>query len=427
MVDTRPSILFINRVYPPERGATGRMLRDLAKYFSRNGWQVQILTTGPRALRELDGAVKVTRVKGPEKPRMGFGYIGVWLKLLFALRRLPKADVVVSMTDPPLACGIGVVAASRMKARHVHWCQDVYPDILPALGLRLPSFAMRFFKALSMRWMKRADKVIAIGRCMGKYLSENGVPAKRISVIPNWPDMELTDGGNALTDGNRHNVPSTVESAKPYSEQIKTDQKFRILYAGNIGLAHPMQTILEATKSLNQTNPEIEFVFVGEGPRFNRISSYRAEHGLENIRLLPYQPNSRLREVMESGDVHIISMAHQATGLMVPSKLYSALSVHRPVLFVGPARTEIYKVLRDFQAGDAVEQGDVAALIDTILKYRNDGEAWFAAHEGAKKASEVFTPTDSMQAWIRLIQKLIGQENGIDDTNKGRRDYAEAA
>lgn len=431
MVDTRPSILFINRVYPPEKGATGRMLRDLARSFARRGWQVHVLATGPKAIRELDGAVKITRIKAPEKPGMVVGYPLVWLKLLVALLRMPKADIVVSMTDPPLAVGLGTFAAKRMKAKHIHWCQDLYPDVLPALGVHFPDFIMNVLGKLSVRWMKRADKVIVIGRCMGRRLLSKGIGNKKVSVIPNWPDFELTEEAVSarLNDSPKPSFDH-VDSAKPYEEQLKAGQKFRVLYAGNIGLAHPMNTIMDAAKVLNETNPEVEFVFVGQGQRFDKIAQYRAEFGLENIRLLPYQPNSRLREVMESGDIHLISMRSDAVGCIVPSKIYAAIAVGRPTVFVGPPRTELCKILRDFKAGLQVREGDTQALVESILYYRNSGDEWFAGHEGAKAAAEVFVPSDSMEVWHARAARLIGRdESDMSDTpgHQEEADYARAA
>lgn len=426
MTHTRPSILFINRVYPQGRGATGRMMRDLAHGFAREGWQVHVLTTGPQAMRELDGPVKVTRVKGADKPGFLLGYPLVWLKLLWAQRKIPKVDLVISMTDPPLAVGLGALTARRMKAKHIHWCQDLYPDVLPALGIDMPNVFQKALDKLAMHWMGGADKVVAIGRCMGRALVAKGLPSKKITVIPNWPDFELTE--EAVSQG-VHGRPLTrierVESAKPYADQIKMGQKFRVLYAGNIGLGHPLNAIMEAAKTLHTSNPEIEFVFVGEGARFSKIADYRAEYGLENIRLLPYQPNSKLREVMESGDIHLISMRKDAAGCMVPSKIYSAMAVGRPTIFVGPAKTEVCKILRDFGAGIQVNDGDGQALVQAILQFRNDGDAWFAAHDGAKKAGEVFIPRDSIDAWINRALKVIGRESEIKQ--RPENDYAAAA
>ena len=199
----RPSVLFINRTYPPVRGASGRVLRDLARSFAREGWQVYVLTTGPKAIKERDGAIKVMRVKADGKPKRDIGYALIWLRLLFAAFKLPKTDLVVTMTDPPMTSVIGRAIAFRRKSKHIHWCQDLYPDVLGALGVELPGFVSRFLNKLSRRTMQSADKNIVIGRCMAKHLSHSGLSPQKITVIPNWPDHELIHANDHLHQHNQ--------------------------------------------------------------------------------------------------------------------------------------------------------------------------------------------------------------------------------
>ncbi len=408
----RPSIILMNRVYPPVRGATGRVLRDLARGLSRDGWQVYVLTTGPKSVRERDGSVKVMRIKGPEKPKYALGYLWIWLRLLIAGLRMPKTDIVVSMTDPPMLSVAGRLIAFFHKSKHIHWCQDLYPDVLGAIGVNVPGFIETRLRKLTRRTMQRADKNIVIGRCMAKHLSHTGLDPRKITVIPNWPDQELLNGEANETEYTEalNNIPE-IEGSKTYDDLLKQGPRFRVLYAGSIGRAHPVDTILRAAESLNDTNPEIEFIFVGDGDGFDQIAGARAQRGLQNIRLLPYQPNSRLKEVMESGDVHLISMRDEAAGCLVPSKLYSALAVARPCIFIGPDACEAAKVIQDFKAGQIVHQGHVRELIDAILRYRNDGDLWFEAHGGALEAGKVFVPQDSMDAWISRARDMAGAHN----------------
>lgn len=407
----RPSVLFINRVYPPSAGATGRVLRDLARAFAKEGWQVTVLTTGPKALKERDGSIRVVRVKARQNPRGILAYGWIWLKLLIAGLRLPGGHLLVTMTDPPLLVLAGQIIRKFKKGRHIHWCHDLYPDILPALGVKLPGFVMEGFKKLSRRAMTKADKLIVIGRCMARHLTYNGIDPKHITVIPNWPDFELSgtpSGRNSYIGQAAANLD--VEGVKPFEEQIKAGPKFRVLYAGNLGRAHPVETILKAAEILDKENPEIEFVFVGDGKGFEEIARERSRRSLENIRFLPYQPPEKLREVMESGDVHLISVREDTAGMMVPSKLYAALAVGRPCIFLGPAASETAKVITDFKAGCVIPQGQAAELAAQIRRYRYDGDDWFSAHTGAASAGQVFVPREAINAWIERAWGVVEAE-----------------
>ncbi len=413
----RPSILFMNRVYPPVSGATGRVLRDLARAFAREGWQVTVITTGPRAGQERDGGIRVIRVKGTKRPHGILSYAVIWLRMFLAALRLPATQLVVTMTDPPLLILAGRALRRIKKNRHMHWCHDLYPDIFPSLNVRLPEFIMSTMKKMSRRSMRECDRTIVIGRCMAKYLTYGGVDPRHLTVIPNWPDYELVKpaGASGFNNAAGSAPPANgnfyVNGAKPLSQQLRdSSPKFRVLYAGNIGRAHPMGTILGAAEILDQQHPEVEFVFVGDGPRFDDIARERARRGLHNIRLMPYQPRSRLRQVMESGDVHLISMREDAAGMLVPSKLYAALAVGRPCIFLGPAQSETAKVINDFNAGAVLAQGDAKALVEKILQYRLNGEDWFSAHKGSVAAGQVFMPSGSINAWIERAWSLMEPE-----------------
>lgn len=401
----RPTVLFLNRVYPPSRGASGRVLRDLARSMAREGWQVTVITTGPKTTTERDGAVRVMRVKSSCKPRGGLGYILIWMKLLFAALKLPKTHLLVTMTDPPFLVVAGRWISKIKGNKHIHWCQDLYPDLFSALGVRVPGFIDSVLKSASRKAMKTADKVIVIGRCMARHLSFDGFDPKQITVIPNWPDQELIRPANDKALSPKQ--VRAVEGAREFEEQHKHGPRFRVLYAGNIGRAHPVETILQVAANLNETNPDIEFVFVGDGPRHEMINRERVKRHLDNVRLLPYQPSSRLKALMESGDVHLVSMDEHAAGMLVPVKFYSSLSAHRPCVFVGPAQSETAKVIADFKAGSVIAQGDVHLLEKEIRQYRENSDKWFAAYEGAKNASGIFLPKESINAWIERAWAVI--------------------
>lgn len=413
----KPSVVFFNRVYPPSRGATGRVLRDLARGFVRDGWSVTIITTGTEDAREKDGPIKIIRLKAPVKKKSMRAYLNVWMRMWWAGMGMSRPDLIVTMTDPPLMVVAGDMMARAHKCKHIHWCQDLYPDVLPALGFKISDRVMNFLKARARRAMKRADRVVVIGRCMARHLVRTGIEARKITLIPNWPDYEL------LAPDPRTRRPMSGKAAfraandgRPVHDIVKpfealfldSEPKFRVLYSGTLGRAHPVQAILEAAQILGQDHPEIEFVFVGDGPNFERLAQERTRRSLQNIRLMPYQPASRLRELMESGDIHLVSMRDDAAGFIVPCKVYSAIAVARPTILIGPFISEVARVLDDFQAGVVVPQGDGRRLAQAILRYRLDGDEWFAAHQGARRASRVFVPHEAISAWLVRARDVCG-------------------
>ncbi len=404
----RPSIVFVNRVYPPLRGASGRVLRDLARAFVKSGWQVSVITTGHRKEIVKDAGIRVVRVKSNLKEKTILGYFLVWLKLYFRLAFFPKQDLIVTMTDPPMLVMAGRMIANSKGCHHIHWCQDLYPDLLPAMGFRIPSAILALLKRMSRRGMKSCERVIVIGRCMARHLTHTGIEPSRVTVIPNWPDLEIVrkkeEAAACVSNENvnGHHAQDTM------SRELFRDAspKFRILYAGNIGRAHPMGTILEAAEKLLE-HKEIEFVFVCDGPTQDRLARERDKRGLQNIKLLPYQPAAHLRAVMESGDLHLVTLKNETAGMLVPCKFYSALAVGRPCIYIGPQDTEIARVIKDFNAGTILPQGDGQQLARTILEYRNNGDLWYSTQQGAQEAGEIFVPTQSIREWVRRARDIV--------------------
>lgn len=402
---TTPSVLFINRVYPPGRGATGRILRDLAESFAAQGWSVTVLTGGKDLPNEAGNPnITIRRIGKARKPRGAFGYVWIWLRLLIAALGQKRHDLVVTMTDPPMLVVAGRIVASIKKSHHIHWCQDLYPDLFPVAGIKLPRFIMKFLRRLSRKSMKKCDKVITIGRCMMRQLTHTGVETMRVSFVPNWPEAEILDPAYA-----RGQMPIPVRHRFNGAKQdlIRDDSpKFRVLYAGSIGRIHPIKPLIEAAERL-KNRPEIEFVFVGDSPGHERLARERDKRGLENIKFLPWQPAQSLRALMESGDIHLISAREGTAGLLVPCKFYAALAVGRPSVYIGPLETEIPRVMEEYGAGTAVAAGNAAALADAILLYRDDPAAWFAAQEGAIRAGAIYVPQNSMSAWIERAEKVV--------------------
>ena len=121
---------------------------------------------------------------------------------------------------------------------------------------------------------------------------------------------------------------------------------------------------------------------------------------------------------MESGDVHLITLDERAAGFAVPSKLYSGLAVARPCIYIGPAVSEVAKVIQDHKMGRVIAPGKSEMLADAIREYRMNGESWFEAHENAAKVSKIFVPKASIHAFIDRAWAVIGGRPLVEPVNE---------
>ena len=146
---------------------------------------------------------------------------------------------------------------------------------------------------------------------------------------------------------------------------------FTLLYAGNLGLGHDLDTVVRALTHLNgQVN--IRAVFVGEGKARLPLMNLTENLGLHNIKFQRPVPLYRLSDLLAEGDVHVVSQKLGTEGLIVPSKIYSVLAAARPTLFIGPNDCEPAVIVRESCSGIVVQPGDVHGTAEAIKQLASD-------------------------------------------------------
>jgi len=392
--------LFINRVFPPAEGATGALVEELATDLARRGWHVTVLTgqaSGAPERSVIEPGVVVHRVAGVPFSRMShwkraLAYGSLYPLLLKRALQLPRHDVVITKTDPPLQLVLGPVIKAIKGSALVHWAQDLYPEVAEALGvIRTRGLVAEACRAVSTWALRRHDRVIAVGRCMKRRLTARGLSARRVHVISNWP-------------------PETVDSVAHEDNSFRAEHdlndQFVVMYSGNMGLAHPFDAMLDAAGYLEDTHPEVRLVLVGKGPRRPWIEEHVAERGLDNVVLLPFQPKERLAESLSAADLHLVSMRREVNGLVVPSKVYGVLAAGRPCLFLGPPDSEAARVLREHRCGDVLDDPTGRRLADRIIRWKDQSGERQAAGRRARRAVES-ARQDAVEAFEEVLTGVL--------------------
>jgi len=389
-------ILFINRVYPPSRGATGEMLASLAEALAAKGYEVTVLVSAEDALEQasLQNGVHVQRV-GRKLSRRSFltralGYLTLIPALLIRALRLPRADFVVTLTDPPMLAVIGPIVGFLKRSRSIHWAQDIYPELAEELGVlsrRSPLVAV--LRGVSTWALKRHGKIISIGRCMTSRLEARGIAAQKIALVPNWT------------------TPGAIRPLKSEDNSFRRTHllqgMFVVGYSGNLGLAHEFETILEAAKMLSGEN--VLFLFVGSGPRLADVEEAVGTRGLKNVSFLPSQSRESLSESLSAPDLHLVTMQSHLGGLVVPSKFYSVMAAGRPCLFVGPGESEVARVIEEHGVGKVVRIGAPADLANAVLHYRDHAAIWAEECARARAVGESANVGVAAEVFAALLEE----------------------
>jgi glycosyltransferase involved in cell wall biosynthesis len=238
--------------------------------------------------------------------------------------------------------------------------------------------------------VRAQDAVIALGASMAARLRVAG--ARRVEVVHNWSDE------------------NTVLPIRPSESRLRHewgwDDRFVVLYSGNLGLAHEFDTVLGAADRL-RTDPGILFAFVGAGPRLSYVERRRDELGLTNIEIRRPVARGVLSDSLAAGDLHLITLKRGVPGLLVPSKIYGILAAGRPTLYVGPPEGEVFEILCSGRCGAQIDNGQVDALVSSIQTYRSDPAR--CAEEGRRARclfEQQFTKSRAMAQFRAVLQSL---------------------
>ena len=187
------------------------------------------------------------------------------------------------------------------------------------------------------------------------------------------------------------------------------EDRFLVMYSGNFGLGHDVDTFLLAAQRL-QDDDRIRFAFVGGGKKKSIVEDFVNKHQLHNAVLAPYQPRESLDELLSAADCHLVSLLVGVEGIMVPSKLFGILAAARPALFIGDDQSEISQVIRDESCGSTVDEGDVDALVNAILSYADDPAlARRQGNAGRTALIEKHATVHRCAAWENLLKSVVGQ------------------
>lgn len=389
-----PRLIFVNRVYWPAEAATAQLLTDLAEGLAARGWPVHIIAAGGEAA-ECAG-VTIHRT-GPQAVHGGaLSRLANYAGFLCAARRQLVAlaapgAIVVLMTDPPLLAAAATSVAQKRGARVVHWIQDIYPEIVPALAGAWAAAPLAPLKWARNRAWRAASRCVTVGRDMAATVAAQGIDAP--AVIPNWAPREL------------HPPPASEALAAQRAAWGLADQ-FIAAYSGNLGRVHEFTTLLDAAEHL-RGQPGIVFLFIGSGRQLPVVRAAAGRRGLPNVRFLPPQPRANLAASLAAADVHLVTLRSGFERLVYPSKLAGALAAGRPVLFVGPKDGEIARLIAKDDCGFAFAPKQAREIADALVQLRDTAPLRSRLGPCARACYERhFTAPRALDGWENLFRAL---------------------
>jgi colanic acid biosynthesis glycosyl transferase WcaI len=249
---------------------------------------------------------------------------------------------------------------------------------------------MRLLRSLVSLYLRRADRIVAIGDTMRRRLEEKGAPSERVRVIPNWIDTSRLE---------------PQDRANWWSEKRGIEDKFVVMHSGNVGHAQDLDSLVRAATFLRDLD-DLAIMIIGTGARHAELVALADLLEVDQVRFLYYQPREVLSLSLSAADVHVVGLAPGLAGYVVPSRLYGILAVSRPVIVAADAESETAQVVQQVGCGIVVPPGR-PELVARAIRDAHDGK--YDLVEMGRRGREWVEREADRSVALRRYRDLIGE------------------
>ena len=347
MKETKTKLIFIEQFFHPEGWSGADIPKEIVLALLKDGWDITVFCgdrpyvkpyRNDKNLNKKFKNIKIKKIKIPFNQTKFFkkiiNQIIFSLEVFFQILIKKDSELIVLQTNPPLIVVIIALISWIKKNPFIIISMDIYPDVLIKTKDKKYSYLIKFFLNPIFKYSyKKADKVIALGNQMQKILIKKNVDNSKIKIIPNWATGDLK-------------VIKSHSQNKLYKEW-GIFSKIRIIYSGNLGIAHDWETLLKALRISKLPPKDIQIIFISNGKRIKDAMAYSNKFLFKNSvifkdlvepALLPYS--------MGLANLACVSIRSSYGGLVAPSKFPGYLARGLPVIYVGP-NSDISEILNN--------------------------------------------------------------------------------
>jgi glycosyltransferase involved in cell wall biosynthesis len=402
-------ILFLTDNFPPESNAPASRTFEHCREWVAAGHQVTVITCAPNFPKgkvfegysnrlwqqETMSGIRVIRVWSYITANEGFvkrilDYQSFMLSATLAALFVRGVDVVVG-TSPQFFTACAAYLVSRMKRiPYVFELRDMWPESIKAVGAMKDSAVIRVLERIEMFLYRKAARIVTVTHAFKDTLMRRGIDGQKIDVVTNGVDLS-------------HFRPMPKDAQ--LLAQHGLGGKFVAGYIGTHGMAHALETLLEAAKSLQQTPgaENIRLLFLGEGARKADLISQAQAMGLANVLFLDAVPKDQVARYWSILDVAVIHLRKtELFTTVIPSKLFECMGMGLPVLH-GVAG-ESADIVRHEQVGAVFESENAEQLVEGLLRMRDEPGAYAVYQQNGLAAATLY---DRKNLALKLLQILL--------------------
>lgn len=400
-------ILIFNHIFWPDKINTARHISELAEGLVERGWDVTAkvgnrLYTDHRTIikpnKGIWNGVKYSRTYTPpfnQKKNIQRLITSFWLVLtwIFKLPFMGKYDAIIIGTNPPFVYFIvPFIKLFKSKTKVLMWSFDLYPEAIFVSNKKLPRIYEKILKRIAKYCYNQLDVIVDIGPCMRNIYRKYNHSASEYT-LPPWSFVEPTA------------ILSTCNETR---KKLFKDTALTLLYTGTIGNAHDFSFFLKLARELNRRKASVGFCFAGFGNRFDDLKSQINDKDT-NISFAGFvETDQELEKRLSSADIMLISLKKEWTGVSVPSKYFSALSIGKAVLFSGSKDSALSFWTKKYDLGFQLEKKSINRVADLLSEISLNPELISNIQKKSFKTyQENFSKKVICDRWSELLKKEV--------------------
>jgi len=395
LIVQKKSLLIYAHYYTPDVASTGQIIRELAEGML-DVFDITLICVVPsydghvsneyknkRYYIENINGVKVYRIRVPEfdktkKTSRIKNVLSYFLGAIFITFKTSKQDYIYAISQPPILGGLlGVWGKFVKKAKFIYNIQDFNPEQVMAVSYTKNKFIIKLMMILDKFSCKKSDLIITVGQDLVETV-RNRFEGKKVPntvMINNWIDEKVIFPLSDNDDG-----------VKNFKKRYSIENKFIIMYSGNIGLYYDLEGIIKVINRLGDNikcidGREVVFAFVGAGSKLNDLKEYVNEYNMSNVAFMPYQKKEELIYSLNAADVHLCLNSKGIKGVSCPSKFYGLAAVAKPVIGVLERGSEVQGLIERIECGLCAEPGEYEKIEKNIR--------WFIENSNSQELKDM--------------------------------------
>ena len=309
-----------------------------------------------------------------------FRRIYTWLAgtlgmLWIVLTRYRKAHI-VAITNPPFS----VFIPWFLRCSYDIVIYDMYPDALVEYNFTTrSSIFYRLWSFLNRFTFRGARKVFALTEGMKERANHYMSSSNNVEVVHLWSNSE--------------DFEYVKRSDNFILKKTQSQDKFTIVYSGNLGLTHPLEKLVNLAGYLEPT--EFSIIIIGEGAKTNRLKQLVQDLGYEHVYFLPWQPIEYFSHNLHAADINVVTLDQKASNLSIPSKTFNILTIGNPILAICSKQSALANIVYKYNCGIVSDGCNMEEVAKKIKVFKETPAELKRLRMNSEKASRSFTKTNA--------------------------------